>query len=82
MVLHLTVSTKYSLFEATCTSCTVGSYAPFSVCPSGFVKTTLCSTSTVQDYVVQINACHIGKSHCGLTANAKLHFAPFSVVLE
>ncbi len=42
----------HDIFEPTCAFCTVGSYASLSVCPSGFVRPTLCTTSWVQNYVV------------------------------
>ena len=72
--------------EPTCAFCTVGPYAPLSVCQSGFVRPTLCTTSMVLDCVVRLSkvemyACHISISQGGLTANVKLHFSFLPVYL-
>ncbi len=71
----------FTIFEPNCAICTLGSYAPLSVCKRNSDQI-FCLTSMLTDCLlmaflqgpVEENAHHMCKLQGGLTANVKLHF--------
>ncbi len=74
------VAIQVFFVEPTCASCTVGSYAPLSVCLSVCGRNSKLVNShnpAPTGVLLFVYACHMWKSEGGLCVNVKLHFFVF-----